>query len=156
MTAVTISSSMPQYPRGMTKGTSRPSVVRHEPMGSGLPAASLPWLVLASMHRRALQVLILILAPRLFRSVIFCRRLHVTSGVGCTRCLQGRRIERPCRSWGVRLPRERSDAWQMPGRTHHGNLLVDHRNLRRFLLRRAVYMTSEHSRPLAAFRGQDF
>jgi len=70
MTAVTIGSSMPQYPREMTKGTSRPSVVRHEPMGSGLPAASLPWLVLASMHRRPLQVLILILAPRLFRSAM--------------------------------------------------------------------------------------
>jgi len=74
MTAVTIGSSMPQYPREMTKGTSRPSVVRHEPMGSGLPAASLPWLVLASMHRRPLQVLILFRSAMLASSSAFSDR----------------------------------------------------------------------------------
>jgi len=54
----------------MTNATSQPSVVRHEPIGAGFPAASLPWLLLASMQMRPPQVMRLILPSSLVRSAM--------------------------------------------------------------------------------------
>jgi hypothetical protein len=62
----------------MTIATSRPSVVRHEPIGAGFPAASLPWLLLVSMQMRPPQVMRLILPPSLVRSAMPASRSAIS------------------------------------------------------------------------------